>query len=187
MKSRSILASAAVSAALITAVGTTAASHDDDHGGRWSRRMKADLKGFGEVPAVSTPARGSFRAVLSEDESEIKYRLDYAGLQGEVRQAHIHVGDHHTNGGISVWLCQTATNPAPAPVASTPVCGAPGGDGPEAEGTLTAANVVGPVGQLVAAGEFAELVRAIKAGVTYANVHTAAVPSGEIRGQIRPY
>jgi hypothetical protein len=185
MKKKSFLASAAVAAALIAAVGTTAASHDDDHGGGRSRRLRADLKGFGEVPAVSTAARGAFRAVLSEDETEIAYRLDYAGLQGEVRQAHIHVGDHHTNGGISVWLCQTATNPAP--VVSTPVCGAPGGDGPEAEGTLTAASVVGPVGQLVAAGEFAELVRAIKAGVTYVNVHTAAVPSGEIRGQIRPY
>jgi hypothetical protein len=59
------------------------------------------------------------------------------------------------------------------------------GDGPEAWGTLTAANVVGPAGQLVAAGEFAELVRAIKSGVTYANVHTTAVTAGEIRGQIR--
>jgi len=179
---KSILASAAAAAALVAVVGTTAASHDDDHGGRRSHRLKADLKGFGEVPAVSTGARGSFRAVLSEDESEITYRLDYAGLQGEVRQAHIHVGDHHTTGGISVWLCGTATLPGPA---GTPTCGAPGGDGPEAEGTLVAANVVGPTGQLIAPGELAELVRAIKAGVTYANVHTTAVPSGEIRGQIR--
>jgi hypothetical protein len=81
-----------------------------------------------------------------------------------------------------VWLCGTATLPGPT---GTPTCGAPGGDGPEAWGTLTAANVVGPAGQLVAAGEFAELVRAIKSGVTYANVHTTAVTAGEIRGQIR--
>ena len=45
--------------------------------------------------------------------------------------------------------------------------------------------MIGPAAQLVAAGELAELVRAIKAGVTYANVHTTAVASGEIRGQIR--
>ena len=51
-------------------------------------------------------------------------------------------------------------------------------------GTITAANVVGPVGQGITAGEFEELVRAILAGVTYVNVHNATFPSGEIRGQI---
>ena len=187
MTRKGILASAAVAAALIAAVGTTSASSDDDHGGRRSRRLKADLKGFSEVPAVSTAARGSFRAVLSEDESEIEYRLDYSDLQGTVLQSHIHVGAHHTNGGISVWLCgnPSTTPPIITPPAGTPTCGAPGGVGPEAWGTLTTTNVIGPAGQLVAAGEFAELVRAIKAGVTYANVHTTAVPSGEIRGQIK--
>jgi hypothetical protein len=81
-----------------------------------------------------------------------------------------------------VWPCGTTALPGPA---GTPTCGTPGGDGPEAWGTLSAANVIGPTGQLIAAGEFAELVRAIKAGVTYVDVHTAAVPSGEIRGQVK--
>ena len=128
MKRKSILASAAVAAALVAAVGTMAASHDDDHGGSRSRRLKADLKGFGEVPAVSTPARGSFRAVLSQDESAIEYRLDYSDLQGTVLQSHIHVGAHHTNGGISVWLCgnPSTTPPIITPPAGTPTCGAPG-------------------------------------------------------------
>jgi hypothetical protein len=31
---------------------------------------------------------------------------------------------------------------------------------------------------------FAELVRAIRAGYAYANLHTTRFPSGEIRGQI---
>jgi hypothetical protein len=43
---------------------------------------------------------------------------------------------------------------------------------------------VGPAGQGIAAGEFDELVRAIKAGVTYANVHSEMFPGGEIRGQL---
>lgn len=180
MRSKSILASAAVAAALVAA-GTTAASHDEDHGRR-GHRLSAALKGFSEVPAVSTPARGSFSAKLSRDGSEIEYRLDYSDLQGTVLQSHIHLGAHHTSGGISVWLCGTTALPGPA---GTPTCGTPGGDGPEAWGTLSAANVIGPTGQLIAAGEFAELVRAIKAGVTYVNVHTTAVPSGEIRGQVK--
>jgi hypothetical protein len=54
-------------------------------------------------------------------------------------------------------------------------------------GTITAAQVVGPAGQGIAAGEFEELVRAIKTGVTYANVHSTKFPGGEIRGQIRGY
>jgi hypothetical protein len=175
------LASAAVATALLASFTPVAADPAEDHG-RGKRRLKAELRGFGEVPAVSTPARGSFRALISEDETEIAYRLDYSDLQGTVTQSHIHLGAHHTNGGISVWLCGTAALPGPD---GTPVCGEPGGDGPEASGTLTAANVIGPTGQLVAAGEFAELVRAIRSGVTYANVHTSAVGSGEIRGQIK--
>ena len=53
--------------------------------------------------------------------------------------------------------------------------------------SITAANVVGPVApnnsQGLAAGEFDELVRALRAGIAYANIHTATYPGGEIRGQ----
>ena len=35
----------------------------------------------------------------------------------------------------------------------------------------------------IAKGEFDELVRAMRAGVTYANVHSTTWPGGEIRGQ----
>jgi hypothetical protein len=51
-------------------------------------------------------------------------------------------------------------------------------------GTFTSANVIGPVPQGIAAGEFAELVRAMGRGNTYVNVHSALCGSGEIRGQI---
>ena len=44
--------------------------------------------------------------------------------------------------------------------------------------------MIGPANQGIAAGEFDELVRAIRAGVTYANVHSEKFPGGEIRGQI---
>ena len=37
----------------------------------------------------------------------------------------------------------------------------------------------------IAAGEFAELVRAMRNGATYVNVHSVTYPAGEIRGNIR--
>lgn len=169
--------SLAVIAAGLGLAASPARSHDSRH-----RELRATLKGFSENPTLSTVSRGSFRAVISEDGTEIQYRLDYSDLEADVTQSHIHFGAVHVNGGISVWLCGTATNPGPL---GTPVCQAPGGVGPEAMGTITAANVVGPAGQGIAAGEFAELVRAIRAGFTYANVHTMKYPGGEIRGQIR--
>ena len=51
--------------------------------------------------------------------------------------------------------------------------------------TVTAADVIGPTGQGIAAGEFAEVLRAIRQGVAYANVHSMRNLGGEIRGQIR--
>jgi hypothetical protein len=98
--------------------------------------------------------------------------------------SHIHFGDHHTNGGISVWLCGNPAPPQINPPAGTPAC-PQAADGPEAMGVLTAASVVGPSGQGIAAGEFAELVRAIRSGVTYVNVHSSLFPAGEIRGAVR--
>jgi hypothetical protein len=184
MTRKSLMVSAVVAAALATGVGTPAVSHDDDREKhRRNRTLKADLSGFNEAPStLSTAAKGSFRAVLHNDETEIRYRLDYRGLEGTVTQAHIHLGAHHQTGGISVWLCGTAALPGPL---GTPLCGPGGEDGPEAEGILTMASVIGPSGQGIAAGEFQELVRAIKAGVTYVNVHSSLYPPGEIRGQIK--
>jgi hypothetical protein len=51
-------------------------------------------------------------------------------------------------------------------------------------GTLRPADVIGPAGQGITAGQFEELVRAIRAGATYVNVHSSLYPGGEIRGQL---
>lgn len=148
-----------------------------------NKRIREFLTGFQEVPAVSTEAEGEFHARISEDATQIDYELSYSDLEGSVTQAHIHLGQSGANGGISVWLCG---NPSAGPPAITPPPGTqPCPPSPATiTGTLTAANVVGPAGQGIAAGEFDELIKAIRAGKTYANVHSTKFPGGEIRSQI---
>jgi hypothetical protein len=167
---------AAVLSALLVVLGGLLAS-DGVTAATGGGNTRAALIGYQEVPAVSTQARGQFRARISND--KIEYELEYSGLEGTVTQAHIHFAQRGVNGGIAVWLCQTATNADPTGLA--PTCPAPGG---KVTGALTAANVIGPTGQGIAAGEFAEFLRALRSGVTYANVHSSKFPGGEIRAQL---
>jgi len=53
------------------------------------------------------------------------------------------------------------------------------------QGRITAADVVRPAAQGLAAGVADELIRAMRSGAAYAQRHTDKHPSGEIRGQIR--
>jgi hypothetical protein len=123
-------------------------------------------------------------AAIAHDRSrfdEIRYTLSYrgpfdAGSNGVVTQAHIHLGARAVNGNIAAFLCSNLGN-GPA---GTPACPAEG----TVSGTITPAQVIGPAAQGIAAGEFAELVRALRAGAAYANVHTTTFTAGEIRGQI---
>jgi hypothetical protein len=111
------------------------------------------------------------------------YELEFEDLEGDVTQAHIHLGQHSVNGGIMVWLCGTGTGALAGP-AGTPSCGTGNSGGAARE--ITAADVVGPAGQGVSAGEFAELLLALRTGNAYANVHSTRNAGGEIRGQLFP-
>jgi CHRD domain len=146
--------------------------------------FRSSLSGYEEVPVVSTVADGNFKAEISRDETSIDYELNYSDLEGTVQQAHIHFGQKGVNGAIQVWLCSNLASP-PTPAGVQP-CPAPPAT---VTGTIVAANVVGqaagpPAGQGIQPGEFAELIKAIRAGKTYANVHTNKFPGGEIRSQI---
>ena len=52
-------------------------------------------------------------------------------------------------------------------------------------GDVDASDVVGPAGQGIEAGAFGELIKAMRAGHAYVNVHSVKFPGGEIRAQIR--
>lgn len=178
---RTFIVSAVVLGMCVTG-GVSTVVRGDDNGGN---NFEVALEGFQEVPTLSVSGRGRLRVRIDDDAETITYRLRYSGLDevaGQiVTQAHIHLGQRATNGGVSVFLCAVAPAGPPAPAATPPTCTSPSGD---IEGVLTPADVIGPAGQGIAAMEFAELVRAIRAGYAYGNVHTTRFPGGEIRGQI---
>ena len=169
-------------AAAVAVTGAIAVAGSAAFAGHGSKQLRASLHGYEEVPAVSTTGNGTFRATVTPSGDGFAYRLTYSGLEGTVQQAHIHFGQPLVNGGISVWLCSNLPNPPAATPPGTQPCPPPPAT---ITGTIDASDVVGPTGQGIAPGEIGELMRAIRAGVTYANVHTMKFPGGEIRGQIR--
>lgn len=158
---------------LVTLLATGLALVGAPRGAPAQEVLHADLLGIEETPAVSTVASGGFRARVSKDEQFIDYELSYAGLEASAQVAHIHVGQTGVAGGVSAFLCGGGDKPA---------CPTPSG---AVTGTVDAADVIGPAGQGIAAGELAELIGAIRDGVAYVNVHSAKFPNGEIRGQIK--
>jgi hypothetical protein len=168
-----IAGAAALSAALGTALVTA-----QGNGNRYS----AQLWGGEEVPSVSTAAQGRITIEIDEAAEQIHYELTYEGLSSTVAQAHIHFAQPGVNGGIVLWLCEgTATAPDPL---NPPAC--PAASGGSVSGTLEASDVTATsAAQQIAAGQFGEVVEAIRAGLAYANVHTATSPGGEIRGQLK--
>lgn len=172
----------ALAGCIATALGLlaapTLADPSRDHSRRGDR-IEARLKGFAEVPAVSSGASGRFKARIDHASMSLSYELSFSGLEGDVRQAHIHFGQHGVNGGVMVWLCQTAVNVSPG--ALTPQCPQSG----TVSGVVSAADVIGPAAQGIDATQFAEMAKAIGAGVAYVNVHSSKFLAGEIRGQLR--
>lgn len=170
MRRRSVLVAVAlvVGALLVASLAVAA-------GGK--KNLKAgDLIGYEENPDISTVATGSFKATLDDDAQTIEYELSYSGLEGTVQQAHIHFAKRAVNGGITLFLCSNLGN-GPA---GTPACPQSG----TVSRTVGAAEVLAPGTQGIEAGNFAELAEAMRAGSTYANVHSTKWPGGEIRAQI---
>lgn len=158
--------------------GGVALAHERDEGHTGGSSFHATLSGYQEVPAVSTAASGRFKARLDGD--VIRWRLSYRDLEAAVQQAHIHFAQEDVNGGVSAFLCSNLTG-APADVQRCPAAPA------TIAGTIEADDVVGPTEQGIAPGELDELLAAMRAGLTYANVHSDAFPNGEIRGQIHSH
>lgn len=165
---------------VVAAVALAATALAGRGNGRGGNNFSAQVNGFNEVVggpgagstgSVSTVARGTFTARLRDNGTRLEWTLNYSGIEGgTVTQAHPHFAQPHVGGSVFGFFCG---GPRPACPQNGPVTG-----------SWTAADILGPAEQGVAAGEFDEFVRALRAGAVYVNVHSTTFPEGEIRGQV---
>jgi len=135
--------------------------------------FKSKMSGDYNVPTLNSPASGILKAEVDPYGEYIYFKLSYKDFTTSVRQANIHFAAKSLNGGANLFLCG---GPKPA-------C-------PEfagyVEGKLYAADIIGPAAQGIQPGDIASVIRAMKKGLTYSNIHTEEYKKGEIRGQIKP-
>jgi hypothetical protein len=170
MKNRIVL-TVGVGVAVVFAAGLGIRAFADHRDGNVT--LRAELRGLNEVPPTSSPGSATLRATLDEDAQTITFTLDYRDLTTNPAAAHIHFGPTKVNGGVMVFFCGGGGKPAcPAATSGT------------VTGTIAAADVVGPAAQGIPVGDFADVARAIRTGTSYANMHGANFPGGEIRGRV---
>ncbi len=134
-----------------------------------SNTTRARLSGFQEVPPKLSDGHGTLTLQLHS--TSVDYTLTYSGFDSPVLFAHIHFAQRSVNGAVVAFLCGGGGKLA-CPASGT------------VKGTITAADVVAVTDQNVTKGDFPGLLRIIRSGDAYGNVHTTHFPTGEIRGQI---
>jgi hypothetical protein len=122
------------------------------------------------VTPVESSARGHAVLRLSRDGTELHYRVTLSRIDN-VTMAHLHLAPAGANSPVVAWLYPSG--PPPQLIEGRV-------NGVLAAGTITASDLVGPLG----GATLAELVDQIEAGNVYVNVHTTAYPAGEVRGQL---
>jgi len=133
--------------------------------------FSATLGGSQEVPPINTSGTGAFQMTIQQ--GTITFSLTFSGLSSPLSVAHLHFAPTKVAGGVMIFLCGGGGQPAcPAATSGT------------ITGTITAANVTGPGTQGIAPGDLDSALKAVRAGLSYANMHTANFGGGEIRGQV---
>ena len=163
----------AITAALAIGLVTVAVAKD-------RKKLDSTLSSFQEVPALATPGHGEFRAQINDQAGEIRWELTFGDLESDATQSHIHFENSTNSGPVVVFLCTNLGN-SPVPVQACPAGGG------TISGTIRPADVIGVAGgaaQGIDNGDFDDLVRAIRAGATYVNVHSTTRPAGEVRAQL---
>ena len=136
----------------------------------------ATLSSANEVPATQNPttgATGNATYTVLDGGTAVSYTVTFSGMSSKPSAGHIHVGTSSEAGGVVVPF----TIPAGAGTSGT------------ITGTFTAADVAAGTtpSQTIVAGDINSMLSAMRAGATYANIHTSSNPNGEIRGQNQPH
>jgi hypothetical protein len=155
MRKRILLSLTAAAATL----GVIAACTADAPAGPQTTTYTATLIGANEVPPRVTPATGSATVTLIG--TLASYSVTSSGFSAPPTAAHIHIGAAGTNGPIIVPLVLAAGVVAPGTFSVA---------GPLTSGTTTIS------------GDSMRVL--LENGNAYVNLHTAANPGGEIRGQL---
>jgi hypothetical protein len=132
--------------------------------------FSASLLGDNEVPPNNTDGKAEFRMEIG---TTITFSLTFSGLSTPLLVSHLHFAPTKVGGGVMIFLCGGGNQP---------MC--PAGPSGTITGTITAANVTGPVPQGINAGDLTAALEAVRDGNSYANMHTTKFPAGEIRGQV---
>jgi hypothetical protein len=118
---------------------------------------KADLSGTSEVPPNQSAGKGSATVTYDDSTKTVTWQGTFTGLSGPATAAHIHgPAEAGKNAGVIVPLSQQGT-PFASPF----------------QGSMKLAD-----------DKAAALASALSAGQAYVNIHTAANPGGELRGQL---
>jgi hypothetical protein len=164
-------------AAVVTAVacggsdkGTTAPTNTNTGTVSNIVNFRATMNGASENPVNTSTGTGLFTATLDTVTNVFTYDIIFSGLSAGVNNGHIHgPAAAGVNAGTTVNFNTLA--------GANFSFGLPAG-GAHGQLTLTAAT------QVTATVNGDSLRKLLFAGLTYANIHTTAIPGGEIRGQI---
>ena len=123
------------------------------------------------MPPINSAGSANFEMTIQP--SMITFSLDFSDLSSPLAVAHLHFAPSGVAGGVMIFLCGGGGQPA-----------CPAATSGSITGTITAANVTGPVAQGIAPGNLDAALEAVRAGLSYANMHTANFGGGEIRGPL---
>jgi len=136
-----------------------------------TERFSASLAGGNEVPPINSAGTGAFEMTIRDT---ITFSLTFSGLSSPLTVSHLHFAPSKVAGSVMIFLCGGGNQPAcPAATSGT------------ITGTITAANVTGPGGQGITAGDLTSALAAVRSELSYANMHTTMFPGGEIRGNVQ--